>query len=193
LGKVELPPGYELLYEGEHEEMMESFADLTFALELGVLLVYMVMASQFESLFHPFVIMFTMPLAFIGVVLAFLLTGQTFNIVAFIGVIMLAGIVVNNGIVLIDYINVLRRRGLPREQAALLAGSVRLRPVLMTALTTILGMLPLALGIGEGAEMRMPLAVAVIGGLTVATFLTLIVVPVVYTLLEDLAEKVKKV
>jgi HAE1 family hydrophobic/amphiphilic exporter-1 len=172
---------------------MESFADLTFALELGVLLVYMVMASQFESLFHPFVIMFTMPLAFIGVVLAFLLTGQTFNIVAFIGVIMLAGIVVNNGIVLIDYINVLRRRGLPREQAALLAGSVRLRPVLMTALTTILGMLPLALGIGEGAEMRMPLAVAVIGGLTVATFLTLIVVPVVYTLLEDLAEKVKKV
>jgi len=192
LEKLQLPRGYEILYEGEHKEMMESFADLTFALELGVLLVYMVMASQFESLFHPFVIMFTMPLAFIGVVLAFLLTGQTFNIAAFVGVIMLAGIVVNNGIVLIDYINTLRRRGLTREEAVLRAGPVRLRPVLMTALTTILGMLPLALGIGEGAEADVPLAVAVIGGLTVATFLTLIVVPVVYTILEDLAEKVKK-
>ncbi len=191
LAALRLPPGYEIIYGGEHKEMKESFGSLTFALLLGVLLVYMVMASQFESLFHPFVIMFTMPLAFIGVVLGLVLTGKTFNIATFIGVIMLAGIVVNNAIVLVDYINTLRRRGMELREAILQAGPVRLRPVLMTALTTILGMVPLALGIGEGAEADAPLAVAVIGGLTVATFLTLVVVPVVYTLLEDLGSRLQ--
>ncbi|MDH7577563.1 MAG: efflux RND transporter permease subunit [Bacillota bacterium] len=191
LAGLRLPRGCEIVYGGEHKEMQESFGSLSFALLLGVLLVYMVMASQFESLFHPFVIMFTMPLAFIGVVLGLALTGHTFNIVTFIGAIMLAGIVVNNAIVLVDYINTLRRRGMARREAILQAGRVRLRPVLMTALTTILGMAPLTLGIGEGAEADAPLAVAVIGGLTVATFMTLVVVPVVYTLLEDLGDRIQ--
>lgn len=189
LAGLRLPQGYEIVYEGEYEEMQESFGSLTFALLLGILLVYMVMASRFESLLHPFVIMFTIPLAFIGVVLVFVLTGRVFNISAFLGVIMLAGIVVNNAIVLVDYINILRQRGMSRSEAILQAGPVRLRPVLMTALTTILGMTPLALGIGEGTETGAPLATAVIGGLAAATFLTLVVVPVVYDLLEDLGEK----
>jgi len=191
LAGLRLPHGCEIIYGGEYKEMQESFSSLTFALLLGILLVYMVMASQFESLLHPFVIMFTMPLAVIGVVLGLALTGKTFNIAAFIGVIMLAGIVVNNAIVLVDYINTLRRRGMARREAILQAGPVRLRPVLMTALTTVLGMVPLALGIGTGAEADAPLAVAVIGGLTVATFLTLVVVPVVYTLFEDLGSRIQ--
>lgn len=189
LDRHPLPPGYRITYGGESREMTEAFGSLTLALVLGILLVYMVMASQFESLFNPFVIMFTMPLAFIGVVWAFVFTGMSFSISAFIGVIMLAGIVVKNGIVLVDYINTLRRRGMNRREAILKAGPVRLRPVLMTALTAIFGMVPLALGAGEGGEMNAPLAVAVIGGLTVATFLTLVVVPVMYTLLEDLGER----
>ncbi len=184
-----LPAGYRITYGGEFQEMTEAFGSLALALVLGILLVYMVMASQFESLSHPFVIMFTMPLAFIGVVAAFVLTGKTFSIPAFIGVIMLAGIVVKNGIVLVDYINTLRRRGMSRREAILRAGPIRLRPVLMTALTAIFGMVPLALGFGEGGELLSPLAVGVIGGLTVATFLTLVVVPVMYTLVEDLVEK----
>lgn len=191
LDKFQLPRDYEITYGGEQEQMMESFGALIFALLLGILLVYMVMASQFESLFHPFVIMFTMPLAFIGVVWAFILTGMTFSIVSFIGIIMLAGIVVKNGIVLVDYINTLRRRGLPRQEAILQAGPIRLRPVLMTALAAILGMVPLALGFGEGNEAVAPLAIAVIGGLIVATFLTLVVIPVIYTLFEDLGGNIQ--
>ncbi|MGB9792277.1 MAG: efflux RND transporter permease subunit, partial [Thermacetogeniaceae bacterium] len=192
LAGLRLPPGYEITYGGQQKMMQESFSSLGFALVLGILLVYMVMASQFESLLHPFVIMFTIPLALIGVVLAFIITGKTFGVTAFIGVILLAGIVVKNGIVLVDYINTLRRRGLSREEAILQAGPVRLRPVLMTALTAMLGMLPLAIGAGEGGELDSPLAVAVIGGLFVATFLTLIVIPVVYTVLEDLVVRLRK-
>jgi len=186
LSKLRLPQGYEIRYGGQQEMMQESFSSLGFALLLGILLVYMVMASQFESLFHPFVIMFTIPMAFIGVVLAFIITGKTFCVTAFIGVILLAGIVVKNGIVLVDYINTLRKRGLSRQEAILQAGPVRLRPVLMTALAAMLGMVPIALGTGEGGELDSPLAVAVIGGLFVATFLTLVIVPVIYTVLEDL-------
>ena len=145
----------------------------------------MVMASQFESLFHPFVIMFTMPVTVIGVVLGLFLSGNNFNVVAFIGVIMLAGIVVNNGIVLIDYINVLRNEGLKRTEAILKAGPTRLRPILMTTLTTVLGMLPLAIGVGEGGELSAPMGVVVIGGLTTSTLLTLIFVPVVYSIFDD--------
>lgn len=192
LADLRLPPGYEITYGGQQKMMQESFSSLGFALILGILLVYMVMASQFESLLHPFVIMFTIPLAVIGVVLAFIITGKTFGVTAFIGVILLAGIVVKNGIVLVDYINTLRRRGLSREEAILQAGPVRLRPVLMTALTAMLGMLPLAIGRGEGGELDSPLAVAVIGGLFVATFLTLVVIPVVYTVLEDLAQGLRR-
>ncbi len=192
LADLRLPPGYEITYGGQQKMMQESFSSLGFALILGILLVYMVMASQFESLLHPFVIMFTIPLAAVGVVLAFIITGKTFGVTAFIGVILLAGIVVKNGIVLVDYINTLRRRGLSREEAILQAGPVRLRPVLMTALTAMLGMLPLAIGRGEGGELDSPLAVAVIGGLFVATFLTLVVIPVVYTVLEDLAQGLRR-
>jgi HAE1 family hydrophobic/amphiphilic exporter-1 len=190
LDKMQLPPGYSITYGGEQEQMLESFDALKLALILGIILIYMVMASQFESLFHPLVIMFTIPMALIGVILAFVITGMTFSIAAYIGVILLAGLAVKNGIVLVDYINVLRSRGLSRWEAILQAGPIRLRPVLMTALTAIFAMLPLALGLGEGAEIDAPLALAVIGGLTVATFLTLVVVPLMYTLLEDIGMRI---
>ncbi|NLH02414.1 MAG: efflux RND transporter permease subunit, partial [Clostridiales bacterium] len=142
-------------------------------------------ASQFESLKQPFIIMFTVPLAIIGVVFALLLTRRTINMTSLMGVIILAGIVVNNAIVLIDFINQLRERGIPRNEAIIKAGPSRLRPILMTTLTTILGLVPLALGLGEGAELAAPMATSIIGGLTVSTILTLVVIPVVYTIFED--------
>jgi len=192
--KLVLPAGYELSYGGEEELMSETFRDLTFALLLAIALIYMVMASQFESLLHPFVIMFCLPITAIGVILALFLTGQSFNVLAFVGVIVLAGIVVNNGIVLIDFTNQLRRkRGLERNEAILTAGPLRLRPILMTALTTIIAMLPLALGLGgEGAEMQQPMAITIIGGLLSATFLTLVLVPVIYSLFDEWGEKITK-
>jgi len=164
--------------------MEDSLASMRFTLLLAVFLVYLVMASQFESLRHPFVILFTIPLALVGAVLALYLTGTTINVVAFIGVIMLAGIVVNNAIVLIDLINQLRRSGVAKTEAILEAGRSRLRPILMTTLTTALGLLPMALGFGEGAEIRAPMAITVIGGLITSTLLTLLVIPVVYSLVE---------
>jgi HAE1 family hydrophobic/amphiphilic exporter-1 len=142
------------------------------------------MASQFESLIHPFVILFTIPLALVGAILALFLTGTTVNVVAFIGVIMLAGIVVNNAIVLVDLINQLQAQGMEKMAAIMEAGRTRLRPIIMTAMTTVLGLLPMAIGMGEGAEVRTPMAVTVIGGLLVSTMLTLIVIPVVYSLLD---------
>lgn len=190
LKDLKLPPGYTVEYGGEIKEMSEAFGDLTLALVLAIALVYMIMAAQFESLVHPFVIMFSMPAAVIGVVLALKLTGRPFGITAFIGVILLAGIVVNNAIVLVDYINILRKRGMDRNAAIEKAGPTRLRPILMTALTTILGLLPLALGIGEGSESQAPMATAVIGGLLFSTLLTLVLVPVVYTLFDDLGNRI---
>jgi HAE1 family hydrophobic/amphiphilic exporter-1 len=157
---------------------------MMFTLAMAVFLVYLVMASQFESLLHPFVILFTIPLALVGAVLALFLTGTTINVVVFIGLIMLAGIVVNNAIVLVDLINQLRAEGAKRTDAIIEAGRARLRPILMTTLTTTLGLLPMALGFGEGAEVRAPMAVTVIGGLLVSTFLTLLVIPVVYSLID---------
>ncbi|HEX7719567.1 MAG TPA: efflux RND transporter permease subunit, partial [Woeseiaceae bacterium] len=142
------------------------------------------MASQFESLIHPFVILFTIPLALVGAVFALFLTGTTVNVVAFIGVIMLVGIVVNNAILLVDLINRLRGDGMEKTAAILEAGRSRLRPILMTTLTTVLGLLPMAIGFGEGAEVRTPMAITVIGGLLVSTLLTLVVIPVVYSLLD---------
>jgi HAE1 family hydrophobic/amphiphilic exporter-1 len=182
---LQLPEGYSIEMGGEQEQMMESFGGLALAFVLAILLVYMVMASQFESLLQPFVIMFTLPLGIIGVVFSLVLTGRSFNIASFIGIITLAGIVVNNGIVLIDFVNQLRERGLSREEAILRAGPIRLRPILMTTLTTILGLFPLSLGLGEGGELRAALATVIMGGLTVSTVLTLIVVPVLYTVFED--------
>ena len=163
---------------GQSEEMQRSFDSLVLALTLAVFLVYLVMASQFESLLHPFVILFTVPLALIGAVFGLWITGSTISVVVFIGLIMLAGIVVNNAIVLVTRVNQLRDDGLERLDALLEAGRARLRPIVMTTLTTVLGLLPLALGLGEGAEMRAPMAITVIGGLLTSTLLTLVVIPV---------------
>ncbi|MBT8080201.1 MAG: efflux RND transporter permease subunit [Gammaproteobacteria bacterium] len=184
IARTAMPAGVSAMVSGQNEEMQESFTSMQFALALAVFLVYLVMASQFESLIHPFVILFTIPLALVGAVLALFITGTTVNVVAFIGVIMLAGIVVNNAIVLVDLINQLRAQGAEKTEAILEAGRARLRPILMTTLTTALGLMPMAIGFGEGAEVRTPMAITVIGGLLVSTLLTLVVIPVVYSLLD---------
>jgi len=184
VSRTPMPAGISAIVSGQSEEMQDSFKSMQFALALAVFLVYLVMASQFESLIHPFVILFTIPLALVGAVLALFITGTTINIVAFIGIIMLAGIVVNNAIVLVDLINQLRAQGKERFEAILEGGTARLRPILMTSLTTTLGLLPMAMGFGEGSEVRTPMAITVIGGLTVSTLLTLVVIPVVYSLMD---------
>ena len=184
IGRTPMPAGVTATVSGQNDEMQDSFRSMQFALLLAVFLVYLVMASQFESLIHPFVILFTILLALVGAVLALYLTGTTVNVVAFIGVIMLAGIVVNNAIVLVDLINQLRAEGMAKSAAIMEAGRARLRPILMTTLTTALGLAPMAIGIGEGAEVRTPMAITVIGGLLVSTLLTLIVIPVVYSALD---------
>jgi HAE1 family hydrophobic/amphiphilic exporter-1 len=179
-------PQFSVGFGAEVEEQARAFRQLQVMLILAVVLVYAVMASQYESLRDPFIIMFSVPLAAIGVVLALKLTGTTFSLQAYIGVIMLAGIVVSNAILLVDYTNVLRRRdGLPLRDAVETAGRTRLRPIIMTTLTTILGLVPMSLGIGEGAELQAPLARVVIGGLTASTLITLVFVPTVYTLFEE--------
>ncbi|MGB9812921.1 MAG: efflux RND transporter permease subunit [Thermovenabulum sp.] len=190
VSSINLPEGYSISFEGQNKEMMESFADLFQALLLAVFLVYAVMAAQFESLLHPFTIMFAIPFCITGVVFGLLLSRRAFSVPAFIGVIMLAGIAVNNAIVLVDYINQLRAKGKTVKEAIVEAGPRRLRPIMMTTLTTVLGLLPLALGIGEGSEIQAPLAVTVLGGLTVSTLLTLVVVPVLYSIFEDLSARV---
>ena len=190
IDRTAMQSGITAMVSGQNEEMEASFRSMQYALLLAVFLVYLVMASQFESLIHPLVILFTIPLALVGAVLALFVTGTTVNVVAFIGVIMLAGIVVNNAIVLVDLINQLREKGVEKIQAIMDAGRERLRPILMTTLTTALGLLPMAIGVGQGAEMRTPMAITVIGGLLVSTLLTLIVIPVVYSLLDRKTYKV---
>lgn len=192
LDTMSLPAGYSIKFGGQEEQIRESFGDLALALLLSVLLVYMIMAAQFESLLYPFIIMFSIPLAYTGSALGLAITGRTLSVPSFIGVIMLAGIVVNNAIVLIDYINTLRKRGMDRYEAIIKAGPTRLRPILMTSFTTILGLVPLALGIGEGAEMQAPLATVVIGGLLSSTILTLVIMPVIYTLFDDLSNRLRR-
>jgi HAE1 family hydrophobic/amphiphilic exporter-1 len=181
LASTPLPEGITVELGGENEELMRSYRSLVLALILAVFLVYLVMAAQFESFLHPFIIMFTVPLAAIGVILTLLITRTPFSVIVFIGIILLAGIVVNNGIVLIDYINTLRKEGMAKAAAIRAAGLVRLRPILMTTLTTALGLLPMALGLGEGAEIRTPMALTVVGGLSVGTLLTLFVIPALYS------------
>lgn len=183
IDEIRVPAGYEVALGGTSRMMSDGFDGLKIALIMAVLLIYMIMAAQFESLLHPFAILFTMPLAIIGIVGGLYLTNSSLGITAMIGVIILAGIVVNNGIVLVDFINKLRRSGLEVTEAIVEAGRTRLRPILMTALTTILGLLPLALKLGEGSEVQAPMAVVVIGGLLTSTLLTLVVIPVVYHLL----------
>ncbi|NQT21336.1 MAG: efflux RND transporter permease subunit, partial [Planctomycetes bacterium] len=185
LRTVPVPREFAIMIAGDFEEQQKSFRELLFSLVLALVLVYMVMACQFESLRDPFVVMFAVPFAAIGVILLLFLTNTTFNIQSFIGCIMLGGIVVNNAILLVDHTNLLRRRdGMPLRQAIEEAGRRRLRPILMTACTTMLGLLPLALGLGEGGEAQAPMARAVIGGLLSSTLITLVFVPVVYSLAE---------
>lgn len=185
-----MPEGYEISYGGSYESMTESFSSLAIAMILAVILMFMVMVALFESFFQPFIIMFALPPTFIGVVFGLLITGHSLNVPGFLGMIMLVGIVVNNSIVLVDYINTLRKRGIERNEAILQAGPVRLRPILITALTTILVLLPMAFGGGEGNEMQAPMAVVVVFGLSFSTLITLILVPVVYTLFDDLGKKI---
>ncbi len=184
LGQIEVPQDVTFVIGGQNREMQTSMESLIFALGLAIFLVYIVMASQFESFVHPFVIIFTIPLALIGVVLVLFVLGIPLSVVVFLGLIMLAGIVVNNAIVLVDYINHLRRTGMSKVDAIVQAGSVRLRPILMTTSTTVLGLLPMALGLGEGAEIRTPMAITVVAGLISATVLTLVIIPTVYSILD---------
>jgi len=190
LADLSLPEGYSLQYGGEAETMQEATGSLSIILILAIFLVYVVMAVQFESLLNPLVIMFTLPLSLIGVILGLYLTKTPIGATVGLGVIMLAGIVVNNAIVLVNYIETLRREdGIACQEAILQACPIRLRPILMTAFTTIMGLLPLSLGIGEGTETLQPLAIAVIGGLLVSTFLTLLVIPSLYMLLDTVKQK----
>ncbi len=189
---VALPRDYRTEIGGTAEDQQESFMYLGLAMLVAIMLTYMVMASQFESLVDPFIILFTIPLSMIGVALGLLLTGTDMNVMALVGIVMLVGIVVNNGIVLVDKANQLRAEGMDLVPAIKKAGAVRLRPVLMTAATTVLGMLPLALGIGESGETWAPMARAVMGGLTVATVLTLVIVPIIYYYMERVGQKANK-
>ena len=190
--ELNLPAGYTITYEGQMDQMMDSFQSLLMAFLLALILVYAVMAVQYESFFNPFVIMFSVPTALIGVVLSLVIMQRNFSVPAFIGVIMLVGIVVSNAIVYVDYLNQLREGGMELYEAVLEAGRVRLRPILMTAMATILAMLPMAMGIETGSESMAPVASAVIGGLIVSTLVTLVLVPVMYTLLDDFINYVKK-
>lgn len=183
--EITVPDQFTVKVAGTYQDMQDAFKNLLFALVLAVLLVYMVLVAQFESLLDPFIIMFAVPLGIVGVIWGLFLTGHTLSTVSFLGIIMMAGIVVSNSILLVDYTSILRRRGKPLREAVVEAGRTRLRPILMTTLTTILGMLPMALGWSEGGETEAPMAVAVIFGLSVSTVLTLVVIPVLYTIFEQ--------
>ncbi|MFW5718917.1 MAG: efflux RND transporter permease subunit [Halanaerobium sp.] len=188
LADFELPEGYEISYEGQFEDLNESFTSLAYAFLLSIVLIYMVMASQFESLIHPFIIMFTIPLAVIGVILSLYISSNIISVASLIGLITLAGIVVNNAIVMVDYINQLRRQGTEKIEAIISSGVVRFRPIMMTALTTILALIPIASGIGEGSELSQPIGIVIVSGLSFATFLTLFIIPIFYSLITDLKE-----
>lgn len=189
LSKIELPTGYKYQLKGEEMMRKESFGSLSFALLLSIILVYMVMASQFESLIHPFTILLTIPLAGVGALAAFLLLGMSLNIMAYIGLVMLAGIAVNDSIILVDAINQFKKEGMLLKESIMAAANSRLRPIFMTSLTTILGLLPLTIGFGESAALRSSMAIAVIGGLITSTLLTLVVIPCVYYVFDGLVTR----
>jgi multidrug efflux pump subunit AcrB len=183
IDEVPPPEGFTVQLSGQTAAQREAFGSLRFAALMALALVYMILASQFKSLLDPLVIMFSVPLGVSGVFIALWLTGTTLNVNSFMGIIMMVGIVVSNGVLLVDFARVLRERGQPLVEATVQAGKTRLRPILMTTIATIAGLLPMALGIGEGSETNMPLARAVIGGLTVSTFFTLFLIPALFTLL----------
>jgi len=187
-----LPSGYSGMYKGMADVMGESFFYLMFAVILGAVLAYMILAAQFESFIHPVTVLLSMPLSFVGAFGALFITGNTINLFSLIGLILLMGLVKKNAILLVDYTNTLRAGGMGRREAILTAGPVRLRPILMTTFAIVFGMLPIALGIGEGAETRAPMAIATIGGLLTSLLLTLVVVPVVYDLFDELQGKLRK-
>ena len=176
----ELPSGFSLSYEGSNKSTMEAMEQLMLMLILGVIMIYLIMVAQFQSLKSPFIIMFTIPLAFTGGFLGLLITGFDVSVISLIGFVMLCGIIVNNGIVLVDYINILRKEGRERREAIVEAGKTRMRPIFITALTTVLGLSAMALGIGTGAELMQPLAIVCIGGLLYATLMTLYIIPAIY-------------
>ena len=180
LADYQLPEGYTIEYGGEHSIILESFSDLILVLVVGVIFIYLIMVAQFQSLLSPFIVMFTIPLAFTGGFIGLIVTGNPISIVAFLGLIILSGVVVNNGIVFVDYINILRQSGLSKREAISQAGVVRLRPILMTALTTIIALSTMSLGVGMGTEMIQPMAISATSGLIYATLLTLFVVPILY-------------
>ena len=192
MSTLDIPNGITYRLAGDYEEQQESFADMAMLLLLIIMLVYIVMASQFESFSKPAIIMFSVPFAFTGVILALWISGVTLDMIGALGCIMLVGIVVKNGIVLVDYINLMRDRGYELNQAIELSGASRLRPVLMTAFTTILGMVPMVLSRGEGSELWRPMGIVVIGGLLVSTIITLIVVPVMYAVMSKHGERDKE-
>ena len=187
---IDLPANYHITVTGEEEKRQESMHSLLFALLLSVVLVYMVMASQFESLLHPFTILLTIPLAVVGAVLLFFITGTTINMMGIIGIVMLGGIAVNNSIILVDRINQLSQAGMELTDAIVEAGQQRIRPIIMTTLTTILAMFPMTFGFGEGASLRSPMAIAVIGGLITSTLMSLMVIPCVYYVLEKIKRRI---
>ena len=176
-----MPDGYSIEFAGENEMINNSLVDLIKMLALAIVFIYLIMVAQFQSLLSPFIIMFTIPLAFTGGLLALVITGNDLSLIAMLGFLVLSGVVVNNGIVFVDYTNQLRREKMKVNEALILAGETRMRPILMTALTTILGLSTLSLGVGVGSEMLQPLAIVAIGGLVYATILTLLVVPVMYS------------
>ncbi|HQV34635.1 MAG TPA: efflux RND transporter permease subunit, partial [Calditrichia bacterium] len=186
LSAMPLPDGYRMRITGEEEQREEAFGSLGFAFLLSIILIYMVLAAQFESLIHPFTIIFSVPLAGVGAVLLFFLLGMPFNMMAFIGIIMLVGIAVNDAIILVDAVRQLRSDGMDLLQSVIAAGQRRFRPILMTSLTTILALLPLTIGFGESANLRSPMALAVIGGLVTSTLLTLVVIPCLYVAFDRL-------
>lgn len=192
VGAIELPAGVKTAFTGKAEMMAETFGNILFSMMLAVILIYMLLAAQFESFVHPFTVMLSLPLSVGGALGALALTGRTLNIFSMIGMIMLMGLVTKNAILLVDYTNLLRQQGMSKTDALLKAGPVRLRPILMTAFSTIAGMIPIAIGLGEGAESRAPMGTCVVGGMVTSTLLTLIVIPVIYSLLDDLGVWVKR-
>ena len=189
---MSLPLGYSIEYGGENEETAESFRSLGKAMVIAVILVLMILIAQFKSLVQPIVIIITIPLSFIGVILGMILTGNPFGLMAFIGVVSLSGIVVNDAIVLVTYVNTLRGRGMKRDAAIIQAAQTRFRPIMMTTITTIAGLLSTTLGLGGGVDFWAPLGWAIIWGLMAATLLTLVVVPVIYSLVEEGKEHIAK-
>jgi hydrophobic/amphiphilic exporter-1 (mainly G- bacteria), HAE1 family len=187
--KLNLPPDIDIYYAGATEDMENMFSDMMLAITFAILFIYMIMVSLFESFIHPFTIMFSLPVALFGALTALMLTGNNLNIFSMIGILLSMGLVTKNAILLVDYTNTLRTRGMTMKEALLEAGPIRLRPIVMTSATMVFGMLPLALALGSGSEFRAGLAVTVIGALISSTFLTLLLIPVIYTIMDGYREK----